>query len=103
MARFAGDNLTINTHIADTAPMPSPLYRILSPPRDEDDPSRQSGEIALRSGVVQPTVWSQQPIPAELHEEHLIDIKNNLRVYLEHPVVDIPESLHGTKGPKLIY
>lgn len=39
----------------------------------------------------------------ELREEHLLymaDIPNNLRVYLEQPVVGVPEPKLGKKGPK---
>ena len=39
----------------------------------------------------------------ELREEHLLymaDIPNNLRVYLQQPVVGVPEPRPGKKGPK---
>jgi len=39
----------------------------------------------------------------ELREEHLLymaDIPNNLRVYLEQPVVGVPDPKPGKKGPK---
>lgn len=63
----------------------------------------KAAELAFEAVLCDSLYGRSSQFRHELREEHLLymtDIPNNLRVYLEQPVVGVPEPRPGKKGPK---